>query len=139
MPPRSARGCPTRESGRRPCLRRPRRRRPRTRALRGWMQRISSNLQSWQVVTLEPGVGNVLEVVLTGDGDRRERAVHRVYDHRLRGPHGAKALRVVAVVDDLQQAPAVRVELALHRTERSLLDPILDAVVHRGVGCGLEL
>ena len=74
-------------------------------------------LEPRQVVALEPRLGNVLEPVVAEFDRRDQRAVDRVDDDRLGRPHAAQPLGEAAVVEDLQQPPAVGIELGLDRME----------------------
>src|SRR5262249_4977311 len=77
-------------------------------------RRASIGADARQRVPLEPGVGDVLlAVVRVADGGH-EVGVDGVDDDGLRGPHAAEDVVELAVIGDLEQAPAVRVELAFH-------------------------
>src|SRR5215813_544645 len=76
--------------------------------------------EAGQGVALEPGIRDVLEAVVAEAGDGGQRGIHRVDDDRLGGADAAEPLRETPVIENLQHAAAVRIELRLDRVEAAL-------------------
>src|ERR1051325_2036843 len=96
--------------------------------------RISPFRKARQVFALKPFVFHVFgaEVRVRDLGD--EMGVNRVDDDDLHRTEPSELSLVPPVVGELQEAPAIRVELRLDRLIRALLDPGLEMRIS-GVAC----